>query len=148
MNENKNGSKKENKGCLSRFIWIGVILIFFLDIIAEAVPVSLGILLTIAIPIAFVAFIVYADKKSKASKASDKPRNVQRPVAPPQRQYTQASYTPPQRQYYDSDCMQASTGHDHERRLEQLDAFYKNGLIDKEEYEMMKSRYERMGYGR
>lgn len=148
MNENKSGNKKENKGCLSRVIWIGVILIFFLDIIGGAMPASLGILLTIAIPIAFVAFIVYADKKSKASKASDKPRNVQRPVAPPQRQYTQASYTPPQRQHYDSDCMQASTGHDHERRLEQLDAFLKNGLIDRNEYELMLERYERMGYGK
>ncbi len=33
--------------------------------------------------------------------------------------------------------------HDHQRRMEQLDSFLKNGIIDRAEYNVLKERYQR-----
>lgn len=139
MNGNNAGKKKGN-GCLTAIIWAAVILIFSADILGEISPSLLGLLLIFAVPIIIVVLVARSEKRKVAAARQQTPQY--RP-APSQQQYNA-----PVREYYDSDCMQADTGHDHDRRAEQLEAFLKNGLIDKEEYEMMKSRYERMGYGR
>lgn len=138
MNEKKSGNKNEKGGGLKTVLTVAVfILIFCADIFGEAMPAIIGIVFAIAVPIAIVYFIAKAAKKNGGG--TEKKHGT----APAPRKYTA-----PERQYYDSDCMQASTGHDHERRLEQLDSFLKNGLIDRKEYELMLERYERMGYGK
>ena len=37
---------------------------------------------------------------------------------------------------------------DHEKRLDQLDVFLKNGIIDKKEYALLRQRYEKISYER
>ncbi len=138
MNGNNTG-KKKGSGCLTAVIWAAVIFIFSADILGELAPTILGFLLIFAAPLIIVILVVRNEKRKKAAAAAQQP---------PQYRPAPQQYNAPAREYYDSDCMQADTGHDHDRRAEQLEAFLENGLIDKEEYEMMKSRYERMGYGR
>ena len=58
-----------------------------------------------------------------------------RPLPTPQRSFSPA--------VYDENLREDSTQRDRERRLRQLEAFYKNGIIEKEEYLLLKSRYER-----
>lgn len=137
MNENNKNKKSDKKSGKSVWIWITAAIIFFADILGEALPTVLGFLLIFAVPIGIIVVVIYAEKKKKGKAGAE------RAYSPEPKKYTA-----PDREYYDSDCMEADTGHDHDRRAEQLEAFLKNGLIDKEEYEMMKSRYERMGYGR
>lgn len=139
MNENNKGNKNEKKsGLKTAILWIVVILIFSMDIFGESMLTFLGVIFAIGIPIVAVFFIFGVVLKKNNGAANENKRSYA-----PKREYTA-----PDRQYYDSDCMEADTGHDHDRRAEQLESFYKNGLIDKEEYELMAERYERAGYGR
>ncbi|MDO4816625.1 MAG: hypothetical protein Q4A83_08530 [Bacillota bacterium] len=105
-----------------------------------------------------------SSKKKKGSSASktdskqvqntpQKPAPAQRPAYQPAaparpapsavpREPTVRTSVQPQR-YYDSSCMQADSEHDHNRRLEQLKDFLKDGIIDKEEYNILLAKYQR-----
>ena len=72
----------------------------------------------------------------KPSAAPKTERPVFTPKAPTVKTATQ------ERKYYDSTCMTASSEHDHNRRLEQLRDFLKDGIIDREEYNILLERYE------
>lgn len=48
-----------------------------------------------------------------------------------------------QKKFYDGDAALQNQERDRERRLRQLDGFLKNGIIDREEYKILRSRYER-----
>lgn len=100
----------------------------------------------------FIIFIVIcilssASKKTKggssAKKTSEdnpapaaKPLKQSRPVSAPKA-------SAPERKYYDSTCMEADSKHDHDRRIEQLDNFLKDGIIGKEEYRILLARYQK-----
>ena len=123
MNGN-NSNKQNNAGCLtSAVVWIVIGVIFFAGELAQEMNGVVFILIAVAAAIA-VPVLLAARKKSTAARPSE-------------------STSAPAREYYDSDCMRASTGHDHDRRVEQLDAFLEDGLITKEEYAMMQERYEK-----
>lgn len=49
----------------------------------------------------------------------------------------------PERQYYDKDASERIFDRDKQRRLAQLDDFLKTGIITREEYRVLKSRYEK-----
>ncbi len=136
MNGN-NSNKQNNAGCLkSAVFWIVIGVIFFAGELAQEMSGVLFIIIAIAAAIA-VPVLLAAKKKSTSAKPEgneSSPAAPQRPMRP----------SAPAREYYDSDCMRTSTGHDHDRRIEQLDAFLANGLITKEEYAMMQERYERL----
>lgn len=136
MNGN-NSNKPNNAGCLkSAVFWIVIGVIFFAGELAQEMNGVVFILIAVAAAIA-VPVLLAARKKSTAAK----PEGNESSPAAPQRPMRSSA---PAREYYDSDCMRASTGHDHDRRIEQLDAFLANGLITKEEYAMMQERYERL----
>lgn len=48
-----------------------------------------------------------------------------------------------ERQYYDSEASERIFDRDRQRRLEQLENFLKTGIISREEYKILKSRYEK-----
>ncbi len=76
---------------------------------------------------------------------SSRPAPTQRPAYQPkaqERNYVPTQSSEPQRKYYDSTCMQADTQHDHDRRLEQLKDFLKDGIIGKEEYNILLAKYQ------
>lgn len=58
-----------------------------------------------------------------------------RPLPVPQRSFSPA--------VYDENLREDSGRRDRERRLRQLEDFYKNGIIEKDEYLLLKSRYEK-----
>ena len=113
----------------------------------------------------FIIFIVIcvigsAMKKNNNSSSKTeqkKPLPVNKKPAPAQEAPQRPAYVPKQptvntsaperkaqeRKYYDSTCMKASSEHDHNQRLEQLDAFLKDGIIEKEEYRILREKYER-----
>lgn len=137
MNGN-NSNKQNNAGCLkSAVFWIVIGVIFFAGELAQEMNGVVFILIAVAAAIA-VPVLLAARKKSTAARPSESESS---PAEAPQRPMRPSA---PAREYYDSDCMRASTGHDHDRRIEQLDAFLANGLITKEEYAMMQERYERL----
>lgn len=136
MNGN-NSNKQNNAGCLkSAVFWIVIGVIFFAGELAQEMNGVVFILIAVAAAIA-VPVLLAARKKSTAARPSESERS---PAEAPQRPMRPSA---PAREYYDSDCMRASTGHDHDRRVEQLDAFLEDGLITKEEYAMMQERYEK-----
>ena len=136
MNGN-NSNKQNNAGCLkSAVFWIVIGVIFFAGELAQEMNGVVFILIAVAAAIA-VPVLLAARKKSTAARPSESESS---PAEAPQRPMRPSA---PAREYYDSDCMRASTGHDHDRRVEQLDAFLEDGLITKEEYAMMQERYEK-----
>ena len=108
----------------------------------------------------FIIFIVIcllssaANKKNKGStkSSSEKPAEPkpmpkptqEKPVFTPKAPKVKTAAQPAsqERKYYDSTCMSASSEHDHNRRLEQLNDFLKDGIIDREEYRILLQRYE------
>lgn len=58
-----------------------------------------------------------------------------RPLPAPQRSFSPA--------VYDENLREDSSRRDRERRLRQLEDFYKNGIIEKEEYLLLKNRYSK-----
>ena len=111
--------------------------------------------------IIFIVICAVVSAKSKQNSSSKteqkKPLPVNKKPAPAKENPQRPAYVPkqptantsaPERKpqeskYYDSTCITASSEHDHNQRLEQLDAFLKDGIIEKEEYRILKEKYER-----
>lgn len=86
-----------------------------------------------------IVIIVFLGKKAKTAQGTDKPYKERETTEA----YPQPDKEAPKRSYYDSDCMAYNTQHDHDRRTEQLRDFLKSGIIDKEEYNILLSRYSK-----
>lgn len=135
MNGNNSNKPNKNSKLASELVWLILLVLLIVGKVSRGIggPVFVVIGLFAAV---IVLVLSIARKKSTAARPSESessPAAPQRPMRP----------SAPAREYYDSDCMRASTGHDHDRRAEQLDAFLKDGLITKEEYAMMQERYEK-----
>ena len=135
MNGNNSNKPNKNSKLASELVWLILLVLLIVGKVSRGIggPVFVVIGLFAAVTVLVLSI---ARKKSSAARPSESessPAAPQRPMRP----------SAPAREYYDSDCMRASTGHDHDRRAEQLDAFLKDGLITKEEYTMMQERYEK-----
>ena len=145
---NRKGDKKKNsKGGL---IFAGIlILLSIMDEAGGDAAGVIGVLICIAVFFGICAIIGKAAKQ-KGNKSTSSAVNYERksakqkdesiPYAPSQPE--KKSYEP-EKKYYDSDCERASSQHDHDRRMEQLDGFLKDGIISRKEYEILKSKYMR-----
>lgn len=85
---------------------------------------------------------------AKPAESPAAPQPKERPSSAPKMQTPPAARTAEarpqsQQKYYDSTCMQANSEHDHNRRMEQLRDFLKDGIIDKEEYNILLAKYQR-----
>lgn len=149
MSNNKNKPEKKNsKGGL---IFAGIlILLSIMDDMGDDAASIIGVVICIAVFFGICALIGAANKKKK-SKSTSSAVNAERKTArknqtdniPYKKPEPTTEKAEPARKYYDSDCEQMSTQHDHDRRMEQLDGFLKDGIIGREEYEILKTKYMR-----
>lgn len=136
MNGNNSNKPNKNSKLASELVWLILLVLLIVGKVSRGIggPVFAVIGLFAAVAVLVLSI---ARKKSTAARPSESESS---PAEAPQRPMRTSA---PAREYYDSDCMRASTGHDHDRRVEQLDAFLEDGLISKEEYAMMQERYEK-----
>ncbi len=71
--------------------------------------------------------------RTRAGKGAGPVRREDRPLPAPQRTFSPA--------VYDENLREDSAWRDRERRLAQLETFYKNGIVDKDEYRRLCQRY-------
>lgn len=130
--------------------WIIMLLIglFFsladMDMDSGDVVAVIWIILFIITTVIIVAITRQALKKKKKMPQKEN-RTFSEAVPSSTFKETQTRNSPAleQKKYYDKDMIMQDDERDRERRLKQLDDFLKNGIIDKEEYKVLYSRYER-----
>lgn len=153
MDEKKRtGNKPRSSGsktALGLVVYLLALLIIKLSQSSVGSRAIFGVLVTFIIAFAAVAIAV---KQSQAAIAKKKegeknpsfsaPPVARRPAAqPPSRQPDAA---PPQAapvRVYSESIREENEIRDRQRRLQQLDDFYKNGIIDREEYRVLRQRY-------
>ena len=136
MNNDKN--KKTSKTGSS---WIALVILFFVTLFSGAEKKD-GIFFYIVYVFIFVcsAMIILALIKTKLAKRADRAGTKS---AAAEEKYAardeKAVHFDAERQSGDSKY----SGYDHDtaHRLEQLDSFYKNGIVDKKEYKQLRERY-------
>lgn len=135
---NKKTEKKPSAGGIIAAVFIMLLGAF------EGVDGDAGafadVILIVVVFFAVVAIIGAANKmKKNKSFSSSVKAEKKKPVAEAVPKATAAPAA--QRKYYDSDCQKMSSEHDHNRRLEQLDGFLKNGVIGPKEYNILREKY-------
>ncbi|MGM9588392.1 MAG: hypothetical protein ACI3VA_13020 [Candidatus Limivicinus sp.] len=140
----RQNSKKNPSGGKGILAVIGFIVL--MNVISAGGGRAILFILAIALIAAVVIIAVKAGKKAaqKNSAASapvrwSRPDNDRRQNAP--KQPERPVYTP--QAVYNENASAENFQRDRQRRIAQLDGFLKNGIIDKEEYKVLLSRYER-----
>lgn len=121
-------------------------LIFRLRILAYRLGIPFEVLPVAAIAlVVLVILLISAAVKKGREKRADSPSGNGRTSAAVQRRDPRAkSFTEPEA--YCFSCEASGEDHfqrDKQTRIKQLDEWLKNGLIDREEYKVLKSRFER-----
>ena len=143
-NNNRNRQKKKNSPLAIAF---AVLLAFFS--LAESAggdaDVFIGIIVIIAIIFA-VFFVVGKLSKNVREKggAAVKDSIITR-FSRDSGEIPPVTASRPKTFVYDDRAYERNEQRDIQRRLSQLDEFLKNGIIEKEEYRILRARYERNG---
>lgn len=109
---------------------------------------DIAVVISIIIFAAVIVMVIVFGKRA-LKKKKERPETENKNYSPARRQSTyaqpQSERVPvmEQTRFYDKDAFMQDNERDKERRLRQLDDFLKNGIIDKEEYKILRSRYER-----
>ncbi|MEA5151198.1 MAG: hypothetical protein VB039_01160 [Oscillospiraceae bacterium] len=157
MNEQNNGSqrRKNNGGALG---WALAALIIFVLNAAKGLGgavsrAAVGAVLALAAVGVFAGAVALAVKKSKsagvtqAKGASAMKKLAEKPeFAWLERRETAAEVSTAQRpqiRVYDDEAAANNFARDRQRRIEQLDSFLQNGIIDREEYKILRGRFEK-----
>ena len=109
------------------------VLVVLFNVAADADSLSIGISAIFAAILA----VVFAAKKLLGAKSGERNTTASGKAAAPQREAALHFDFSKER----SDGKYALYDHDTAHRLEQLDSFLKNGIIDKKEYRLLKERY-------
>lgn len=133
----KKKEKKPSYGGLIAFIII--ILISALDRVSGDSETFAIVAVAVIFFFALIAVVGKAKKGKKAAKPVPQAKKSPAKDAIPKA----APVSAPVRKYYDSDCQKMSADHDHNRRLEQLEGFLRDGIISREEYNILKGKYMR-----
>ena len=146
MNDRERQNSKTNKSGGGKGILIVAGFIILMNVISAGGGEAILGIFVIALLIGIMIFFLKQRKKAAQKKAE-----AQAPVrwsAPePDRRPNRAvpaerpAYTP--QPVYNENTSGENFQRDRQRRLAQLDGFLKNGIIDKEEYKVLRSRYER-----
>ena len=130
-----NNKKKKSDGRVGGIIVLILAMIASLaeNINGDAVAQLIFLLVPVAIIVAVVVFIRKAIKKAKAEKSTAKE----------DRPFTAASTGTAA--IYNEHAAEENFLRDKKRRLSQLDVFLKNGIIEKDEYRLLKERYQKQG---
>lgn len=107
------------------------------------------ILVILIVLIVFAVLIFAGTKAGKASRARREAEAFPRPKAAPDPVRQKAKDPVPGQprpapvRSYNEHLREAAEERDREQRIRQLENFYKNGLIDKEEYQVLMEKYRR-----
>ena len=125
MNQKKNENKLNKAG---KTILYTFILMVVMGIFSDASGSIIGVVAVILIVAGIAALAFYFVKKANTPKEE----------APVTRSYTTHESSQP-RKYDPAEIKDR----DSRRRLEQLDSFLRNGVIDKKEYAVLRAKYQR-----
>lgn len=128
--------KKKNKKP-TPYALILVVLAILFNVAADADALSNGAFFVIVAILAAVTAAVFAAKKLLGAKSGERSTTAAGKAAAPQRETALHFDLSKER----SEGKYAAYDHDTAHRLEQLDSFLKNGIIDKKEYRLLKERY-------
>ena len=125
MNQKKNENKlnKAGKSILYTFIFL-----VFMSFLADGNGSMFGVIAVILIAVGVAVLVIYFVKQANKPKEE----------APVTRSYTTHESSQP-RKYDPAEIKDR----DSRRRLEQLDSFLRNGVIDKKEYAVLRAKYQR-----
>ena len=144
MNDRERQNSKTNKSGGGKGILIVAGFIILMNIISAGGEAILGIFVIVLI----IGTVVFFLKRKKAARKKAEDQATVRWSAPvPERRQNRAvpaerpAYTP--QPVYNENTSGENFQRDRQRRLAQLDSFLKNGIIDREEYKVLRSRYER-----
>lgn len=145
MNDRERQNSKTNKSGGGKGILIVAGFIILMNIIgAGGGEAILGIFVIVLI----IGTVVFFLKGKKAARKKAEDQTTVRWSAPvPERRQNRAvpaerpAYTP--QPVYNENTSGENFQRDRQRRMAQLDSFLKNGIIDREEYKVLRSRYER-----
>ena len=132
MSSDDNKKKKPTPYAL-----ILVVLAVLFNVAADADALSIGIFAIFAAIFAVGTAVVIIAKKLLGAKSGERSTAASGKTAAPQRETALHFDFSKDR----SEGKYASYDHDTAHRLEQLDSFLKNGIIDKKEYRLLKERY-------
>lgn len=140
----RQNSKKNPSGGKGILTVIGAIVL--MNVISAGGASVIWFILAIALIIAIMAIAVKAGKKAaQKNSAESAPVQWKRPEIDrrqnPPKPAERPVYTP--QTVYNENASAENFQRDRQRRIAQLDGFLKNGIIDKEEYKVLLSRYER-----
>lgn len=136
--------KKSRKTAATALFWAVVAVVFLLKAAGGLRGLDLdGFLavvtfVSVAVPVV-IFVLVFGRTLSRKRQGSRAPR-------PDRRREDRPLPTAPQRTFspvvYDANLREDSAARDRARRLEQLDGFYRNGIVEKEEYQKLRRHYE------
>ena len=140
----RQNSKKNPSGGKGILAVIGAIVL--MNVISAGGGSVIWFILAIALIIAIMVIAVKEMKKAAQKNSAGsapvqwtRPDNDRRQNAP--KPAERPVYTP--QTVYNENASAENFQRDRQRRIAQLDGFLKNGIIDKEEYKVLLSRYER-----
>lgn len=125
MNQKKNENKLNKAG---KTVLYTFILMVVMGILSDGDLGIIGVMAVIFIAVGVAALVIYFVKKANKPKEE----------AAVTRSYT--THESSQLRKYDPAELQ---DRDSRRRLEQLDSFLRNGVIDKKEYAVLRAKYQR-----
>ena len=146
MNDRERQNSKKNQSGGGKGILIALGFIILMNVIGAGGESAILVILAIALIVAVAIIGLKAGKKAIKQKTEDqapvqwkRPDNDRRQNAP--KPAERPVYTP--QAGYNENAPAENFQRDRQRRIAQLDDFLKNGIIDKEEYKVLLSRYER-----
>lgn len=146
MNDRERQNSKKNQSGGGKGILIALGFIILMNVIGAGGGSAILVILAIALIVAVAIIGLKAGKKAIKQKTEDqapvqwkRPDNDRRQNAP--KPAERPVYTP--QAGYNENASSENFQRDRQRRIAQLDDFLKNGIIDKEEYKVLLSRYER-----
>ena len=125
MNQKKNENKLNKAGKTILYTFILLVVMGFLN---DGSGSIIGVVAVIFIAVGVAALVIYFVKQANKPKEE----------APVNRSYTTHENSQP-RKYDPAEIKDR----DSRRRLEQLDSFLRNGVIDKKEYAVLRAKYQR-----
>ena len=144
MNDNK--KKQSPLGIVIALLLIGVSLARGLDDADDFLEILPFLLMALVFVVIFVALTAAAKKmaqKQPPQGAGQKPSvELHRPFPEPQNRRTPAIFAHKGETAAAEDAIHCAHSRGKEKYLEQIDGYLKNGIIDREEYKLLKKRYE------
>ena len=140
--ENKNNKQPPGKGIMA-FTWI------LIAVITAVIAANDGdtSILSVAIVIVTVVLVILIDR-AKTARRTKKTANASRPTVELHRPYPQPKEKQTTAIFRHRDEAEEAVTCAHatgkEKYIQQLDSYLKAGLIDKNEYKIMKERYEEL----